>query len=135
MTQLKTVRPTKKQQELLQFIDAFIGQHGYSPSYREIMNGLDYTSVATVALHVGNLIRRGHLIKRDRSARSLELATKVDEITDTAAPEQWLLDHIEARFAAEEPDIEALETLVKALLILELPAAEAFQERLEALRS
>ena len=47
------VRPTKKQKELLSFIEAFINEHGYSPSYREIMNGLSYTSVATVALHVG----------------------------------------------------------------------------------
>ena len=66
-----TVRPTKKQHDLLEFIEAFIAQHGYSPSYREIMNGLNYTSVATVALHVNSLIKRGHLAKRDRSARSL----------------------------------------------------------------
>lgn len=68
-----TVRPTKKQRELLDFIAAFIAAHGYSPSYREIMNGLQYNSVATVALHVGNLIKRGHLHKRGHSARSLEV--------------------------------------------------------------
>jgi repressor LexA len=76
-----TVRPTKKQKELLGFIEAFIAEHGYSPSYREIMNGLQYTSVATVALHVGNLIKRGHLRKRDHSARSLEVVT-----TSTVVP-------------------------------------------------
>ena len=58
-----SVRPTKKQRELLGYIEAFIAEHGYSPSYREIMNGLSYTSVATVALHVHNLIKRGHLRK------------------------------------------------------------------------
>lgn len=68
-----TVRPTKKQREILSFIEDFIKEHGYSPSYREIMNGLEYTSVATVSLHVNSLIRRGHLAKRDRSARSLEV--------------------------------------------------------------
>ena len=67
------IRPTKKQQELLVFIAAFIAEHGYSPSYREIMTGLQYNSVATVALHVNSLIKRGHLRKRDRSARSLEV--------------------------------------------------------------
>lgn len=66
-------RPTKKQYELLSFIDEFIQQHGYSPSYREIMRGCNYTSVATVALHVGNLVKRGHIVKRDNSARSLEI--------------------------------------------------------------
>ncbi|HUD07476.1 MAG TPA: hypothetical protein VMQ52_00100, partial [Candidatus Saccharimonadales bacterium] len=70
--QLGTVRPTKKQQELLVFIESFIASHGYSPSYREIMDGLNYNSVATVSLHVNSLIRRGHLQKRNRSARSLE---------------------------------------------------------------
>ena len=63
------VRPTKKQKELLDFIEKFIGEHGYSPSYREVMSGLNYTSVATVSLHVENLIKRGHLRKRDHSAR------------------------------------------------------------------
>src|ERR1700749_1270636 len=72
-TDQNAVRPTKKQKELLTFIEGFINEHGYSPSYREIMNGLNYTSVATVALHVGNLISRGHLRKRDHSARSLEV--------------------------------------------------------------
>src|SRR5258708_13041530 len=70
---IETVRPTKKQRELLTFIGEFIQQHGYSPSYREIMAGLNYTSVATVALHVRSLIGRGHLRKPDYSARSLEL--------------------------------------------------------------
>jgi repressor LexA len=66
----QTVRPTKKQKELLTFIEDFIAEHGYSPSYREIMAGTGHTSVATVSLHVNNLIKRGHLAKRDRSARS-----------------------------------------------------------------
>ena len=67
------VRPTKKQRQMLEFIAEFISQHGYSPSYREIMKSLNYTSVATVALHVNSLISRGHLVKRDHSARSLEV--------------------------------------------------------------
>ena len=70
MNEIQTtiIRPTKKQKELLAYIQIFIEQHGYSPSYREIMNGLHYTSVATVSLHVNNLIKRGHLRKRDHSA-------------------------------------------------------------------
>ncbi len=78
-----TVRPTKKQQLLLVYIEQFIAEHGYSPSYREIMNGCQYNSVATVALHVGNLIKRGHLRKRDHSARSIEVVKNPD-LDDTA---------------------------------------------------
>lgn len=68
-----TERATKKQQELLQFIRDFISEHGYGPSYREIMNGMEYKSVSTVAVHVDGLIARGWLRKRDHSARSLEV--------------------------------------------------------------
>ena len=68
-----SIRPTKKQRELLTYIETFIAERSYSPSYREIMSGLNYTSVATVALHINSLIKRGHLKKRDHSARSLEV--------------------------------------------------------------
>jgi repressor LexA len=66
-------RPSKKQFELLQYIEGFIKGNGYGPSYREIMRALDYKSVSTVAVHVDGLIARGYLHKRDRSARSLEI--------------------------------------------------------------
>lgn len=66
-------RPTKKQRELLNFIDGFIKGYGYGPSYREVMRALDYKSVSTVATHVNGLIARGWLVKKDNSARSLEV--------------------------------------------------------------
>ena len=65
------IRPTKKQKELLNFIDGFVKGYGYGPSYREIMRALDYKSVSTVAAHVDGLITRGWLVKKDNSARSL----------------------------------------------------------------
>src|SRR5258706_14416656 len=97
---METVRPTKKQRELLTFIEQFIGEHGYSPSYREVMSGLNYTSVATVALHINNLIRRGHLRKRDHSARSLEVVTptvpsKVSSNQVDPGEEKWLVEKVE----------------------------------------
>lgn len=70
------IRPTKKQLEILDFIEEFIKKNRYSPTYREIMQGLGYSSVATIALHVNNLIKRGHLTKREDSARSLELTRR-----------------------------------------------------------
>lgn len=71
--QSAAINPTKKQYELLLFIDNFIKDNGYGPSYREIMRALNYKSVSTVAVHIDNLISRGHLRKRDNSARSLEV--------------------------------------------------------------
>jgi repressor LexA len=142
-----TVRPTKKQRELLNFIEQFIGEHGYSPSYREIMSGLNYTSVATVALHVNNLIKRGHLRKRDHSARSLEVVTASDEakVTSNAVQpneERWLVEKIEHFFAEAESlgelsqeKVDELYVLLGSLRVLGLEgAAQSFMPRLTELR-
>jgi SOS-response transcriptional repressor LexA len=144
----ETVRPTKKQKELLTYIEAFIAEHGYSPSYREIMTGLNYNSVATVALHVNNLLKRGHLQKRDHSARSLEVVdSKVDSSIPTnyiaPAEEKWLIEKIEHAFKQLEDvgdeikntSIDQLYVLVGALKVLELEgAAQSFMPRLGALK-
>lgn len=142
-----TVRPTKKQRELLTFIEAFIGEHGYSPSYREIMTGLGYNSVATVALHINNLITRGHIVKRDNSARSLEI-TRTDEVAKIQSneikpgEEKWLVEKIEFRFAnaeqqsvIEQNELDQLYVLIGALKVLGLDgAAQSFIPRLGELK-
>ena len=142
------IRPTKKQRELYSFIADFIQRHGYSPSYREIMRGLDYTSVATVALHVNNLIARGHLQKRSHEARSLEvvpsndmeLHIKHDQIDE--AEEKWLIRKVEDfLYRAEDtpsPSTEQLDelaVLIETLRILGLTApAQTFSSRLNKLK-
>lgn len=143
----KNIRPTKKQRLLLEFIADFIAEHGYSPSYREIMVGCNYTSVATVSLHINNLIKRGHLRKRDNSARSLEIVegeasksllnTKIK-----ASQEKWLVDLIDERFKEAEAqpkiaqyDMDSLYVLVGALRVLELEGAyTSFLPRIGSLR-
>lgn len=143
-----TVRPTKKQRALLTFIEQFIAEHGYSPSYREIMNGLNYTSVATVSLHVDNLIKRGHLRKRDFSARSLEVVAANEAPTITTnqvapADEKWLVSRIEHSFAqleatsgsVPEQELDSLHILIAALKVLGFEgAAQSFTTRLSALK-
>lgn len=115
-------RPTKKQKELLGFIDNFIKGNGYGPSYREIMRALDYKSVSTVAIHINGLIARGLIRKKDNSARSIEvLATS--ELTTKTPPEQWLVDQVQRyiRRCASEPSpqlIDDAKMLVEALRIL-----------------
>lgn len=145
----KTVRPTKRQHELLGFIEEFINAHGYSPSYREIMQGLKYTSVATVALHVNSLIKRGHLQKRDRSARSLEVVNpaKTQEARVTpkqlnVSEEKWLVDKVELYFkeaeaapSITESGLDQLHILVGALKVLSASgAANSYAARLSKLK-
>lgn len=141
-------RPSKKQRELLTFIEGFIAQHGYGPSYREVMRALDYKSVSTVAVHVDNLIKKGHLRKRDKSARSLEVCAENPKIAAVVAKpvsqsqEKWLIDAVGARFAAVEKqaahvtELDALYVLVGALHVLGFPdAARSYQARLQDLRT
>jgi SOS-response transcriptional repressor LexA len=142
-----TVRPTKKQRQLLTYIEGFIKEHGYSPSYREIMNGLNYTSVATVALHVNNLIKRGHLRKRDHSARSLEVvgsdAMRVGALAAISETEEkWLVDRVNAMLGEledestpEEKKIDDIYVLIGALHVLGLDdAVRSFVPRLTSLK-
>ena len=145
-----SIRPTKKQKELLSFIEDFIAQHGYSPSYREIMAGTGHTSVATVSLHVNNLIQRGHLAKRDRSARSLEVikltgtdtAKSVTPKQLNASEEKWLVQKVELFFkeaeasaSPAEAEIDRLYVLTGALKVLGLDgAAQSFTPRLSQLK-
>lgn len=68
-----TVKLTKKQLAVLEFIQEFTEERGFSPSYREIMTGLGLTSVSAVAEHVDNLVSRGVLKKVPGAARSLEI--------------------------------------------------------------
>ena len=142
------ILPTKKQQELLAYIGRFITEHGYSPSYREIMNGLGYTSVATVSLHVQSLIMRGHLRKRDHSARSLEVVGGTDAEMPalehiSPAEEKWLVDRIariltqaERSSTAAPPEVcHGIAVLVEALHILGIEApVQGFTDRLTALQ-
>lgn len=111
--------PSKKQKELLSFIDGFIKGNGYSPSYREIMRALDYKSVSTVAVHVDGLIVRGLLRKIDNSARTLEIVTEDSTRNLDDGHIQWLKQEIKQRQArpSSETDQE-ISTLTKALDIL-----------------
>lgn len=134
-------RPSKKQYELLEFVKKFIGEHGYGPSYRDIMKGCSYSSVATVAVHIDNLIKKGHLRKKDHSARSLEV---VGTGLETGKPpeesrDEWLSGLIEGKFKIAESGssiyvIEELKILVDALKILGFESkAQEFTSRLDGL--
>lgn len=64
---------TKKQKQMLDFIREYSDEYGYAPTFREIMDGLNYSSVATVAQHIDNLVAKGFLHKRNNEARSIQL--------------------------------------------------------------
>lgn len=67
------VKLTKKQLAVLNYLQDFTEENGYSPSYREIQAGLGLSSVSAVAEHIDNLVEKGVLKKVPGAARSLEV--------------------------------------------------------------
>ena len=67
------VKLTKKQLALLNFLQDFTEENGYSPTYREIQAGLELSSVSAVAEHIDNLVEKGVIKKAPGAARSLEI--------------------------------------------------------------
>ena len=115
-------RSSKKQQELLQFIDNFIKGNGYGPSYREVMRGLGYKSVSTVAIHINGLIEKGYLRKKDHSARSIEVVTLLDDTPTAKAKKPPLVtqleEEIQKRLTADNVKADEISVLIDAVAIL-----------------
>ena len=70
---------TKRQKEILDYIEQYIASHDYAPSYREIAENFSLSSIATVADHLENLKEKGFLTKDYNEARSLQLTPRWDE--------------------------------------------------------
>ena len=68
-----SIKLTKKQLAVLDYLMDFTEEKGYSPSYREIQAGLGLSSVSAVAEHIDNLVQKGVLRKVPGAARSLEV--------------------------------------------------------------
>lgn len=64
---------TKRQKEILDFLESFLGEHGYPPSFEEIARHFGYTSLATVHEHLENLRQKGYIRKSYNASRSIEL--------------------------------------------------------------
>ena len=133
-----TERSSKKQQELLQFIDNFIKGNGYGPSYREVMRELGYKSVSTVAIHINGLIEKGYLRKKDHSARSIEVVTL--QYKDVLAPTSetsplvtQLEDEIQKRISKKDIDRTQALVLVEAATILGSERSDELREVIDAM--
>jgi repressor LexA len=64
---------TKRQKEILDFLEAFLDENGYPPSFEEIARNFGYTSLATVHEHLENLRQKGYIRKSYNASRSIEL--------------------------------------------------------------
>lgn len=64
---------TKRQREILDFLNEFIQQHGYAPSLEEVGRRFGLSSLATVHKHLTNLQEKGFIKRAWNRSRSVEL--------------------------------------------------------------
>ena len=64
---------TKRQREILDYLNEFIQQHGYAPSLEEIGRRFGLSSLATVHKHLTNLQDKGFIKRAWNRSRSVEL--------------------------------------------------------------
>jgi len=64
---------TKRQREILDYLQEFIQQHGYAPSLEEIGRRFSLSSLATVHKHLTNLQEKGVIRRSWNRSRSVEL--------------------------------------------------------------
>ena len=64
---------TKRQREILDYLQDFIQRHGYAPSLEEIGKRFNLSSLATVHKHLTNLVDKGFIRRSWNRSRSVEL--------------------------------------------------------------
>ena len=64
---------TRRQKEVLDFLESFVVRNGFSPSFEEIARGLELKSLATVHKHITNLEKKGLLDRVHNRSRSIDL--------------------------------------------------------------
>ena len=64
---------TKRQREILDYLNDFIQQHGYAPSLEEIGRRFGLSSLATVHKHLTNLQEKGFIKRAWNRSRSVEM--------------------------------------------------------------
>ncbi|MBW3592822.1 MAG: transcriptional repressor LexA, partial [Actinobacteria bacterium] len=64
---------TKRQREILDYLNEFIQQHGYAPSLEEIGRRFSLSSLATVHKHLTNLQEKGFIKRAWNRSRSVEM--------------------------------------------------------------
>ncbi|MBI2796077.1 MAG: transcriptional repressor LexA [Gemmatimonadetes bacterium] len=64
---------TKRQREILDYLNEYADAQGYAPSFEEIAEHFDYSSLATVHEHLSNLERKGYIKRSYNESRAIEI--------------------------------------------------------------
>lgn len=66
-------RTSSKRAEIMEFLQNFVAEKGYSPSVREIMHGVGLNSTASVHYHLSELKRTGAISMDESKNRTISL--------------------------------------------------------------
>lgn len=64
---------TKRQREILTYLQTYAEENGYAPSFEEIAAHFNYNSLATVHEHLSNLERKGYIRRAYNESRAIEI--------------------------------------------------------------
>lgn len=64
---------TKRQREILTYLQAYTEENGYAPSFDEIARQFNYNSLATVHEHLTNLERKGYIKRSYNESRAINI--------------------------------------------------------------
>jgi repressor LexA len=64
---------TKRQREILGYLQTYAEENGYAPSFEEIAQRFNYNSLATVHEHLTNLERKGYIKRSYNESRAIEI--------------------------------------------------------------
>src|SRR3989338_6088166 len=67
---------TKRQKQILDFVESYSQKKGYSPSFEEIRKRLKLASVSTIHFHISKLKEGGYLGKTENKARAINVTSK-----------------------------------------------------------
>jgi len=99
---------TRRQREVYDFISRFVTEHGYSPSFEEIGQGLELNSLATVHKHISNLEKKGLLTRDYNRSRSIDLLPPKGKLKQSMSVNTGVVLPLMGRIAAGQP-IEAIQ--------------------------
>jgi repressor LexA len=100
---------TRRQREVYDFISRFVTEHGYSPSFEEIGQGLELNSLATVHKHISNLEKKGLLTRDYNRSRSIDLLPPKGKLKQSMNVNTGVVLPLRGRIAAGQP-IQAIES-------------------------
>jgi repressor LexA len=84
---------TRRQKQILDYVESYIVEHGYAPSFEEIALHFSFNSLATVHEHLTNLERKGYIRRAHNESRAIEVIPRPGQ---TGAMELPLLGQVAA---------------------------------------